>query len=170
MQERARNEAELDATWADDEHDDLGRNISSRASTPDHDFIDIEGGDRPLSSNSTSSQQQHKQLGPPLILPMPEVKRSRGRPRKFPEHSEEGGTPKVSTGVKRGRGRPRKNSFNSNLSNTQNSYLDEGKWTPIFMISNTIVYLNQWFANFFVHGTQKKNICVAAQIEIFNYF
>lgn len=28
--------------------------------------------------------------------------------------------------LKRGRGRPRKNSMNSNLSNTQNSYLEEG--------------------------------------------
>lgn len=37
--------------------------------------------------------------------------------------------------MKRGRGRPRKNSMTSDLSNTQNSYLEEGKPTPLYLLS-----------------------------------
>lgn len=91
----------------------------SRASTPDNDFVDVESTDnRPPSSSSM------KAPGPPLISPMPEVKRNRGRPRKIKDQIpiEDGKIIRV----KRGRGRPRKNSLNSNLSNTQNSYLEEG--------------------------------------------
>lgn len=89
----------------------------SRASTPD-DFVDVESTDnRPTSSASM------KAPGPPLITPMPEVKRNRGRPRKIKEVPTDDGK---MVRIKRGRGRPRKNSLNSNLSNTQNSYLEEG--------------------------------------------
>lgn len=82
VQERARNEADLDTAWADDEHDlDLGRVINSRHTSPENDFVDVEGSaDRPMSAASTSSQ--YKPIGPPIIPAMPEVKRSRGRPRK----------------------------------------------------------------------------------------
>lgn len=39
--------------------------------------------------------------------------------------------------MKRGRGRPRKNSMHSNLSNTQNSYLEEGKYEiPAYWIQS----------------------------------
>lgn len=94
VQERARNEAELDVTWAEDEHEhdhdvqehDLSRHLS-RTSTPDNEFVDVEATDRPLSSASTSSQRQH---GLQLIDALPEVKRSRGRPRKVRDTIEDG--------------------------------------------------------------------------------
>lgn len=71
----------MDVAWGDDEHDaDLSRHLD-RSSSPENDFIDIEGMDRPLSSASTSSQNKP---GPSLIPAVPEVKRSRGRPRKQP--------------------------------------------------------------------------------------
>lgn len=60
----------------------------SRNSSPDNDFVDVETTDnRPHSAASGTSQ---KQSGPALIPAMPEVKRNRGRPRKFKENTEEG--------------------------------------------------------------------------------
>lgn len=79
LQERAKNEPDFDDTWGNDDNEDLSRHISSRNSSPDHDYVDIEGGERPVSSASMGSQK----LGPPIIQPLPEVKRSRGRPRKI---------------------------------------------------------------------------------------
>lgn len=98
---------------------------TSRASSPDNDFVDVESttDNRP---HSSASGNFLKQSGPPLITPMPEVKRNRGRPRKVKDPAAIADDGKVFR-VKRGRGRPRKNSLNSNLSNTQNSYLEEGK-------------------------------------------
>lgn len=84
--------------------------------------------------HSSASGSLLKQSGPQLISPMPEVKRNRGRPRKLKDPSIVNDDGKVYR-VKRGRGRPRKNSLNSNLSNTQNSYLEEGKST-IFICRN----------------------------------
>lgn len=103
---------------------------TSRASSPDNDFVDVEStiDNRPHSSASVSLL---KQSGPQLISPMPEVKRNRGRPRKLKDPSTINDDSKVYR-VKRGRGRPRKNSLNSNLSNTQNSYLEEGTSTKFF--------------------------------------
>lgn len=91
----------------------------SRNSSPDNDFVDVES-----TENRPSSSASMKQPRPPLIPAVPEVKRNRGRPRKIKEVPVDDG--KV-VRVKRGRGRPRKNSLNSNLSNTQNSYLEEGE-------------------------------------------
>lgn len=77
---------------------------------------------------------------PPLIPPAPEVKRNRGRPRKLKDPALVADESKV-VRVKRGRGRPRKNSLNSNLSNTQNSYLEEGELIgERERIHRTIVY------------------------------
>lgn len=69
---------------------------------------------------------------------MPEVKRNRGRPRKIKDPAAVADEAKVFR-VKRGRGRPRKNSLNSNQSNTQNSYLEEGKRTMDAYFSATLV-------------------------------
>lgn len=109
---------------------------TSRASSPDNDFVDVEStiDNRPHSSASVSLL---KQSGPQLISPMPEVKRNRGRPRKLKDPSTINDDSKVYR-VKRGRGRPRKNSLNSNLSNTQNSYLEEGTSTKL--LSFTILF------------------------------
>lgn len=151
VQERVKIEAEMDDTWADDDNDE--RNVrqfrrmmnaswiysffylvfqTSRASSPDNDFVDVESttDNRPHSSASVSLL---KQSGPQLIAPMPEVKRNRGRPRKLKDPSTINDDSKVFR-VKRGRGRPRKNSLNSNLSNTQNSYLEEGKIQQSFSV------------------------------------
>lgn len=59
----------------------------SRHSSPDNEFVDVETTERPHSSASGTSQ---KQSGPQIIAALPEVKRNRGRPRKFKETSEEG--------------------------------------------------------------------------------
>lgn len=59
----------------------------SRASSPENDFVDVETTDnRPHSSASGASQKQSTSSG----TTAPENKRSRGRPRKFKENSEEG--------------------------------------------------------------------------------
>lgn len=114
VQERAKNDADLDDTWVDDEreHEDLQRQVnencafsfavqvihnfrlsicpiqlSSRNSSPDNDFVDVEGTERPHSSASASSQ---KFDGPSVIPAMPEIKRGRGRPRKNRDNLEEG--------------------------------------------------------------------------------
>lgn len=59
----------------------------SRASSPENDFVDVESTDnRPHSSASGTSQKQS--ISGTGVLP--ESKRSRGRPRKFKENSEEG--------------------------------------------------------------------------------
>lgn len=60
----------------------------SRASSPENDFVDVESTDnRPHSSASGTSQKQPTSSGNTAV---PESKRSRGRPRKFKENSEEG--------------------------------------------------------------------------------
>lgn len=60
--------------------------MSSRASSPDNDFVDVEGTGRPLSGASMSSQK----AGPSLIDGLPEAKRGRGRPRKNRDNLEDG--------------------------------------------------------------------------------
>lgn len=61
--------------------------MSSRNSSPDNDFVDVEGTERPHSSASASSQ---KLDGPSIIPALPEIKRGRGRPRKNRDNLEEG--------------------------------------------------------------------------------
>jgi len=99
VQEKARNDAELDDSWADyegygGEHSrQVSENFSNsqynlliaveklqgdRGSSPENDFVDIEG-DRPSTSKAA-----------PIIPAMPEVKRSRGRPRKLNTTVEDG--------------------------------------------------------------------------------
>lgn len=111
VQERAKNDADLDDTWVDDEreHEDLQRQVktfhltmtrsevspiffffisqlSSRNSSPDNDFVDVEGTERPHSSASASSQKFDGMSS----MPLPEIKRGRGRPRKHRDNLEEG--------------------------------------------------------------------------------
>lgn len=116
----------------------------SRASSPENDFVDVESTDRPQSSASGNSQRPSFSSGLPIV---PDAKRNRGRPRKIKETPEDGmhtfgrkigfnARKKIQMNLlfcdigkgwkKRGRGRPRKNSMTSDLSNTQNSYLEEG--------------------------------------------
>ncbi|XP_037910415.1 transcription initiation factor TFIID subunit 1 isoform X2 [Hermetia illucens] len=78
VQERARADVDLDVTWDHDEQD-FETSRTSRASTPENEFVDVEN-ERPPSAASQTSQKAT--LGPPIIPPMPEVKRGRGRPRK----------------------------------------------------------------------------------------
>ncbi|XP_055699483.1 transcription initiation factor TFIID subunit 1 isoform X1 [Phlebotomus papatasi] len=113
VQERARNEAELDASWADDEQETRGNSSAEE-------YVDMDPSERPQSaaSNDPQSSRSH---GPQIIPALPEVKRGRGRPRKARDTLED----VKLWGMKRGRGRPRKDSHTSNLSSTQNTYLEE---------------------------------------------
>lgn len=61
--------------------------LSSRNSSPDNDFVDVEGTERPHSSASASSQKFDGLSTLPLL---PEIKRGRGRPRKNRDNLEEG--------------------------------------------------------------------------------
>ncbi|XP_055377436.1 transcription initiation factor TFIID subunit 1 [Condylostylus longicornis] len=127
VQERARANADLEGVWEnDDQYGELQR--ISRASTPENEFVDIEGNERPQSAASaTTPQNRPPNLmpgPPPIIAPLPEIKRGRGRPRKVRDGNEEEKEKKIG-GVKRGRGRPRKDSLTSNQSNTQNSVLED---------------------------------------------
>lgn len=100
VQERARADAELDDNWGGDDPDyDYVR--TSRSSTPENDFIDVEGNEKPSPSTSTASFQrgigghislttgqttgQTPDMAPPL-----DIKRGRGRPRKQRDTVEEG--------------------------------------------------------------------------------
>ena len=74
VKERVRSE--LVMNWGEDES--FG-DYSSRPQSPDNDFVDIEAGHSP-------------RAGPSVVAPHPEVKRSRGRPRK--NQSGEGGISK----------------------------------------------------------------------------
>ncbi|XP_059612108.1 transcription initiation factor TFIID subunit 1 isoform X2 [Phlebotomus argentipes] len=74
VQERARNEAELDASWADDEQETRGNSSAEE-------YVDIEASERPTSAASADPQSS-RSLGPQIIPALPEVKRGRGRPRK----------------------------------------------------------------------------------------
>jgi hypothetical protein len=59
-----------------------------RSSSPENDYVDIEGDrhiDRHIGAPSTSLQK-----APPIIPALPEVKRSRGRPRKLNTTVEDG--------------------------------------------------------------------------------
>ncbi|XP_055848385.1 transcription initiation factor TFIID subunit 1 isoform X1 [Episyrphus balteatus] len=123
VQEQARADADLDGTWDQDDQDfDFSR--ISHSSTPENEneFVDVEGNDRPQSAASMRSQREIE-LPPPSTAGLSEVKRGRGRPRKHRDTTIE--EVKVTNAVKRGRGRPRKDSLTSNLSNTQNSFLEE---------------------------------------------
>lgn len=46
--------------------------------------------------------------------------------------------------MKRGRGRPRKNSMTSDMSNTQNSYLEEGKLNKNDNREQTVFVTDTW--------------------------
>jgi hypothetical protein len=113
VQEKARNDAELDDTWAEYEgyagehsrhvcifQSSVISNISEylviyfpiqgdgRSSSPENDYVDIEGDrhiDRHIGAPSSSLQK-----APPIIPALPEVKRSRGRPRKLNTTVEDG--------------------------------------------------------------------------------
>ncbi|XP_017474029.1 PREDICTED: transcription initiation factor TFIID subunit 1 isoform X2 [Rhagoletis zephyria] len=139
VQERARADAELDDTWCGDDQDYDFPHRTSRSSTPENDFIDVEGNERPTTSAvaSASSSALHRSFIGGITIPAPtqpggsvdmappppDVKRGRGRPRKQRDTVEE---VKVNaSAVKRGRGRPRKDSLASNISNPQNSFLEE---------------------------------------------
>lgn len=102
MQERARADADLDDTWGgDDQEYDFHR--TSRSSTPENDFIDVEGNERPhsaasqrggfMSTNSGPSTSAAGSGIPPLPPPpQSDVKRGRGRPRKQRDTTVEEGT------------------------------------------------------------------------------
>lgn len=94
-QERARNEVD-DSGWADYEHD--GDDSPENSQMED-------GFERPLSQTGFNKGSSM------LIPPMPEVKRSRGRPRKQPLPGSADELSLTPT-IKRGRGRPRKDSMN----------------------------------------------------------
>ncbi|TMW43172.1 hypothetical protein DOY81_011743 [Sarcophaga bullata] len=134
VQERARADAELDDNWGGDDQDyDYVR--TSRSSTPENDFIDVEGNEKPSPSTSTASFQRgiggHISLTTgqtsgqtPDMAPPVDIKRGRGRPRKQRDTVEE--VKFNPNAVKRGRGRPRKDSLASNISNPHNSsFLEE---------------------------------------------
>lgn len=127
VQEKAREDAELDGSW---DHSDMEHEMShrygrySRSTTPEFDF-DMESEFRPPSRGYSKPSTSE-------IPAQPEVKRGRGRPRKNPL-PEEGGPPKV-PGIKRGRGRPRKDSNIANVNNQQqNSFLEEGSFLHFFI-------------------------------------
>ncbi|XP_011211666.2 transcription initiation factor TFIID subunit 1 isoform X2 [Bactrocera dorsalis] len=139
VQERARADAELDDTWGGDDQDYDFPHRTSRSSTPENDFIDVEGNERPSTSsaalNSSGSSFSRSFVGgitipattpgggSDMAPPPSDVKRGRGRPRKQRDTVEE---VKINaSAVKRGRGRPRKDSLASNISNPQNSFLEE---------------------------------------------
>ncbi|XP_037823798.1 transcription initiation factor TFIID subunit 1 isoform X1 [Lucilia sericata] len=134
VQERARADAELDDTWGGDDQDyDYMR--TSRSSTPENDFIDVEGNERPSTSTAASFQRgigghislttgQPATAQTPDMAPPVDIKRGRGRPRKHRDTVEE--VKFNPNAVKRGRGRPRKDSLASNISNPHNSsFLEE---------------------------------------------
>ncbi|GAB0087540.1 Transcription initiation factor TFIID subunit [Sergentomyia squamirostris] len=114
VQERARNEAELDASWADDEQETRGNSSAEE-------YVDIEGADRPASSASNDPQSSSRPPGPQIIPALPEIKRGRGRPKKSRDNVDD----VKLWGMKRGRGRPRVDSHTSNFSSTQNTLLEE---------------------------------------------
>ncbi|KAM7364185.1 TATA-box binding protein associated factor 1 isoform 2-T2 [Cochliomyia hominivorax] len=101
VQERARADAELDDTWnADDQDYDYVR--TSRSSTPENDFIDVEGNERPTTSASSVASFQRGIGGhislttgqtptpqTPDMAPPNDIKRGRGRPRKQRDTVEE---------------------------------------------------------------------------------
>ncbi|XP_004536590.1 transcription initiation factor TFIID subunit 1 isoform X1 [Ceratitis capitata] len=140
VQERARADAELDDTWCGDDQDYDFPHRTSRSSTPENDFIDVEGNERPTTSAAASTSSSALQRGfiGGITIPAPvqpgssndmappapsDIKRGRGRPRKQRDTVEE---VKINaSAVKRGRGRPRKDSLASNISNPQNSFLEE---------------------------------------------
>lgn len=64
------------------------QNLSRNNSSPDNDFVDVEGGhDRPMSAASGSSMHR---AGPSIIPAQPEIKRGRGRPRKNRDNLADG--------------------------------------------------------------------------------
>uniref|UniRef100_T1PIQ4 Bromo domain-containing protein n=1 Tax=Musca domestica TaxID=7370 RepID=T1PIQ4_MUSDO len=132
VQERARVDADLDDTWGGVEDQEYDYTRTSRSSTPENEFIDVEGNERPSSSSNatlqrgigglislnTGSNVQNQDMQPPI-----DIKRGRGRPRKLRDVNEE--VKFNANAVKRGRGRPRKDSLTSNLSNPHNSSFTE---------------------------------------------
>lgn len=102
VQERARADADLDENWAGDDHEyDYMR--TSRSSTPENDFIDVEENERPSTSTVASFQRgigghislttgQAAQVKTPDMAPPLDIKRGRGRPRKHRDTVEEGKT------------------------------------------------------------------------------
>ncbi|XP_011186353.2 transcription initiation factor TFIID subunit 1 isoform X5 [Zeugodacus cucurbitae] len=104
VQERARADAELDDTWCGDDQDYDFPHRTSRSSTPENDFIDVEGNERPSTSaaalNSSGSTFNRNFAGGITIPatagsgndmapPPSDVKRGRGRPRKQRDTVEE---------------------------------------------------------------------------------
>ncbi|XP_073816142.1 TATA-box binding protein associated factor 1 isoform X2 [Musca autumnalis] len=98
VQERARVDADLDDTWGGVEDQEYDYTRTSRSSTPENEFIDVEGNERPSSSSNatlhrgigglislnTGSSMQNPDMQPPN-----DVKRGRGRPRKHRDTNEE---------------------------------------------------------------------------------
>ncbi|XP_067618163.1 transcription initiation factor TFIID subunit 1 isoform X3 [Eurosta solidaginis] len=164
VQERARADADmLDESWGIDDQDYDFPHRTSRSTTPENDFIDVESNERPktsvavaaggaaaaLATPSSSSNtplnlssfttgisipaplatpgavggQAADMVAPPP--PPPDVKRGRGRPRKHVVRDTVEEVKINASAVKRGRGRPRKDSLASNISNPQNSFLEE---------------------------------------------
>ncbi|XP_026472569.1 transcription initiation factor TFIID subunit 1 [Ctenocephalides felis] len=101
VQQRAKEQAELDGVWGDEDNFTIAEPEFKRLQTDDNsthsignddfDFVDIEGEGTAHSGNRSNFS---------------DIKRGRGRPRKIRENSEE-----VKIGPKRGRGRPRKNTI-----------------------------------------------------------
>ncbi|XP_026471669.1 transcription initiation factor TFIID subunit 1-like [Ctenocephalides felis] len=103
VQQRAKEQAELDGVWGDEDNFTIAEPEFKRLQTDDNsthsignddfDFVDIEGEGTAHSGNRSNFS---------------DIKRGRGRPRKIRENSEE-----VKIGPKRGRGRPRKNTVHN---------------------------------------------------------
>lgn len=104
VQERARVDADLDDTWGGVEDQEYDYTRTSRSSTPENEFIDVEGNERPSSSSNATLQRgigglislntglnvQNQDMQPPI-----DIKRGRGRPRKLRDVNEEGKTNKI---------------------------------------------------------------------------
>ncbi|XP_013119085.1 transcription initiation factor TFIID subunit 1 isoform X2 [Stomoxys calcitrans] len=98
VQERARVDADLDETWGGMDDPDYEYTRTSRSSTPENEFIDVEGNERPTSSSTATL---HRGIGGlislntgstasnPDMQPPNDVKRGRGRPRKHRDANEE---------------------------------------------------------------------------------
>lgn len=100
VQERARVDADLDDTWGGVDDQDYDYTRTSRSSTPENEFVDVEGNERPTSSSAATLQRGIGGMislntgtsiqNPDSQHPPSDIKRGRGRPRKQRDATEEG--------------------------------------------------------------------------------